>query len=406
MLKHNYCVLGWEPGLGKSIASLAVAVKTGGTTIVVCPPFLSLNWYAEIKKWIPDAVISLFKRGKDIYFPVDSDFIIIPYTMVDKGKHIFKCADTVIADEAHMVKNMETIRTEALHDAVFDYQPKRLILATGTPIKNRVVEFYSLLVLCGYIPRPDNGLNAARIYPTLDHFADEFSFSRLVRLPNGMRVKKYFGVKNVDKLKKLLKGKYLRRLSKEELDLSDPIFKDYLAKNTNDKSLQKEWEEFQKSSKDKVDSSAKAKSALAKVKYTIEYVENLFEEGLDKVIIYSDHVQPVHLIAEHFGVPHITGAVDSDVRFHIAQKFESGETKVLVATLESFSTGINLTTCCNTVFNDLSWIPATNSQAIGRTLRIGQTRPVIIHRVLGSKQDVNIVKSLRSKEYVIDQAVN
>jgi hypothetical protein len=395
-----------------SLVPLRVQEIEGGNLLVVAPPYLCLNWANEIEKWRPDANYRVMRKGKDITFPLDRDIVIVPSSQIDKANKegLFRWADIVCCDESHYYKGLEAKRTENLHDAIFYNRPSRLILATATPIKNKVVEFYSLLLLCGYTPVSNNGRNVAREYPYFEDFAEKFSYERekRVKLPRGgvKLVTEYYGLKEERELKKLLVGKFFRRKAKDHLSIKEPTFKDYVASDTNDTKLQKEWEKFEATNSDKINSKTKRLSAEKKVKYTIEYIENLFAEGMDKVVVYSDHVASTEAIAAHFNVPAITGAMESDKRFEIAQKFEAGGYDVLVATLESFSTGVTLTSACNMVLNDLSWIPSTNKQAYGRILRVTQTRPCIIHRVIGSKQDAKIIEKLDEKQKVIDRAVD
>ena len=84
-------------------------------------------------------------------------------------------------------------------------------------------------------------------------------------------------------------------------------------------------------------------------------------------------------------------------RIQIAEK-----SKVIVATIGAFSVGVNLTKANHLVFNDISWVPADNEQALKRIHRIGQERACTIHYVVGGHVDKFILDKVRSKMKIIN----
>ena len=144
-------------------------------------------------------------------------------------------------------------------------------------------------------------------------------------------------------------------------------------------------------------SAAKKASALLKAKHTCSYIEEILSEVETPVVVYTDHVDSCLAIANHFKVRPIHGGVSVEDRAEIAKNF-----RVLVATIGSFSVGVTLTQAKNLVFNDLSWIPADNYQALKRIHRIGQNETCVIHYVLGGRVDKFILNMIRDKMKVIE----
>ena len=154
MLQNPYCIVALVMGLGKSATAIATKMSIENSRcLVICPAYLVLNWKNEINKFAKNQVITVFKKHADVFFPVDSDFVICSYDIAVKSEILFEWANMIVIDEAHALKNMNSKRSKEIHRKVFENSIERLYLLTGTPIKNRVEEFYSLIALCNYNPR-------------------------------------------------------------------------------------------------------------------------------------------------------------------------------------------------------------------------------------------------------------
>jgi SNF2 family DNA or RNA helicase len=404
LLEHHYAILGLEMGLGKSPISIALALITELKTLVVCPAYLKENWRQEIIKFSKKGKkIFLAKNKKDLNSDLSEyDFIIVNYEILGSCYELMKHRDMVIADEAHFLKNPKSRRTDIFDELIYEYCPKRLILATGTPVQNRVGEFYQLMRLCGYNPRGTSGASLEDIYPNQFSFNCAFSNKKQFQA-KGRNIIKFEGMKDVPKLKKLLRGKYIRFLCKDVLDLNDLVRKDIYVNYIDDPDLAEAYESNNLSRQK--DSSAKAKSALSKTPFTEKYVKGLLEEGCGPVIVFTAHVEAAGRMGASFGVEPIIGSMTVEKRHRIVEGFKYGKTKVLVGTIGSMSTGLNLTNSNHIVFNDLSWVPGENLQAEKRIHRIGQDKTCFVHRILGSYQDAHITKLITSKMKVIKGVV-
>jgi SNF2 family DNA or RNA helicase len=105
------------------------------------------------------------------------------------------------------------------------------------------------------------------------------------------------------------------------------------------------------------------------------------------------------------GVEPITGATKVERRQELADTFQNGKAKVIVATIGSFSTGVNLHSASNMVFNDFSWVPGIMEQAKFRIIRVGQKDRCTFHYIMGSFQDEYIFKRLKEKLETIGAVV-
>jgi SNF2 family DNA or RNA helicase len=274
---------------------------------------------------------------------------------------------------------------------------------TGTPIKNRVAEFYSLLKLCSYNPRGTSGLPITKGYR---HFADTLSHRHEYRLPNGIQVTKYTGLRNKPLLLKYLKGKYFRRTAADELNLPG-IIRNYLPcrlDRDRDELLAADFEEGRAHI-----STAKKETAIAKAEHTVRFALELFDQDVQPLLIFTDHVGSANAI--HRGLRDggrgsrrgccISGATKPEDRAGYVEEFQAGRFDYMVATIGSMSTGFTLTATNRIIFNDLSWSCADNAQAEARVYRIGQELTCFVTHMVSEGIDAQIAKTLEEKAAVL-----
>lgn len=405
-LKHPYSILALDPRLGKSRVAIEIREQLQNNCLVICPSYLVLNWVKEIRKWAaPDVQVTAIQKGADIYDICDSDFAVISYDLAKKAENFFDWADMVVIDEGHNLKSMDAQRTQFIHRCIYEYSIPRLHILTGTPIKNRVKEFYSLLALTNYNPRVADSQFLDR-YPSEIDFADQFSNRRKYQLQIGNKrvtILKWEGLRNVHELKKHLKGKYLRIRATED-DLPPVMYKPILISETPDPDLLQTFNaHFEGDDAGSVKSDKKAEAALKKVPFTVKYAQGLLEE-VDCCLIYSDHVASAEAIAQKFNVRALTGKVSSKLRSRLADKFQAGEGKVLVATVGALKEGRDLYRANDIILNDYPWVPGDLKQVINRIRKVGKKNPCMVHEIFGSPQDSYITDVLKSKIEVIEKA--
>lgn len=419
MLKHVYSICALDPGLGKSRLAIELREKLQNNCLIICPGYLMLNWVKEIQKWAPPGVqITVIKSGKQIYEVCDTDYLIVSYDLVQKAENFFEWADMVILDEAHAIKSMKAKRTQFLHKNIFENSLKRVHLLTGTPIKNRVQEFYSLLALCFYNPAVTDS-QFLDSYPSEIDFADHFSFRDEHTMQIAGRyvtIVKWHGLQNVEELKTHLRGRYIRIKSSDVLDLPPVSYKSVLISDSPDEKLKAafhsyfmddEWENRKGAERRERTGSVlpehKAAAALMKVPFTVKYVKDLLEE-VACCLVYTDHVASAEAIAKEFNVPAITGHMPAVKRGILADEFQAGTGRVLVATIGSMKEGKDLFRSSHIVLNDYPWVPGDLKQVIYRIQRIGQNSHCTVHRILGSPQDEYIADVIDQKVETIEKA--
>jgi len=404
-LRHHYFILGDEMGLGKTLQALAIAVMCEQKTLVVCPAYLKLNWEREFIKFskVPKN-IKVINKASD-FKDFNYDIFIMSYSMLKNAGELFGVVDIIIADESHYLKTPTTKRTKLFTKYIVETVPQRLMFLTGTPIDKNLYEFYTLILMCSYNPYKTSGIDITEVFSSREKFNDYFStrveFKVRKNTPYGARdvkIVKWKGVKRVDELKKVLRGKFLRRKASKVLTLPPIVHKDIIfqGKLDTDEYMLKALEGEPLSSENK------SQSAYLKAKYTLRYAKDLLKEGeVENLIIFTDHINPINVLyiglKDTYKCRVITGDISTKKRDAIVEELQSGKVQVLIATLESASVGFNMTKVNHMIMNDMSWKNSTNQQAIKRIHRIGQNNTCFIHYIIASPVDNKITNLLKEK---------
>ena len=164
------CILADDMGLGKTLQAISLMWTLLNTSIeenqeptvkkvvIVCPTSLVANWDAECIKWLKGKVKTTPICGdsradaessvKMFLAPTSrSQVLIVSYETFRIYHERFTTESScqlVICDEAHRLKNGETLTNQALAKMAC----KRRIMLSGTPMQNHLDEFYSMVSFC------------------------------------------------------------------------------------------------------------------------------------------------------------------------------------------------------------------------------------------------------------------
>jgi SNF2 family DNA or RNA helicase len=89
----------------------------------------------------------------------------------------------------------------------------------------------------------------------------------------------------------------------------------------------------------------------------------------------------------------------------VLERFRKGDDPVFLISLEAGGFGLNLTEADYCFLLDPWWNPATENQAIDRTHRIGQTRPVNVYRLIARDTIEEKVVALARRKAVLFRGV-
>jgi SNF2 family DNA or RNA helicase len=400
-LANPYSILAGDTGTGKTRAAIEIRNKVKMKCLVICPSYQVFNWVDEIAKWGNNNTVLPIKASKDVTGNFNTDYIVVSYDIAKKHECLFEWAEMIVMDECHLLKSVKAKRTQMIHKYIYENSIPRVHPMSGTVIKNRVEEYYSNLALMCYDPKNPDVVFLDK-FPDNVSFADHFSFRHEYQIEVGNRlvtIVKWGGIKNVDELKKWLRGKYVRAKADRK---ENTIYKDIKISNVDDPKLLEAFNSWiENGDSGGVDPTAKAEAALNKVPITVQYVKDLLDEA-QSVVVFSDHVASSEAIAKEFDTIAMNHHVGPHSRMEYAKKFQSGEGRVLVIS-RALSEGVTLTRSNHIVFNDYPWVPGDVKQVIARIDRLGQEKTCIVHRIILSPQDEYIMNVIQDKIKVIDK---
>ena len=379
-------ILADDMGLGKTTSTIIAALETGVKKIlIVCPASLKINWQREIANY-SDRPVYIAESKK---FSTESDFVIVNYDILKnfhdtdpkkKEESILLQSnfDIVILDEAHMISNVQAQRTKIINH--FAKKINRVWLLTGTPMTSRPMNYYNLLNLIESPVAQNWKAYAIR-------YCQGYQFTAGKR-----KVWNVTGASNLEELRDRTSKQILRRLKEEVLDLPDKIIAPvYLRlKSKEYENLMGEYFDWYDKNPNESSSLTVQFSKLMKVrkvianektKQTIEFVENILEQG-KKVIIFTNFTDTLQTVYQHFSkhAVYLDGSCSNAVRQQSVDKFQNDEkVTVFVGNLKAAGVGLTLTAAEVVIMNDLSFVPAEHSQAEDRAYRYGQKSNVLVY---------------------------
>jgi SNF2 family DNA or RNA helicase len=145
------------------------------------------------------------------------------------------------------------------------------------------------------------------------------------------------------------------------------------------------------------------------VERLIEALEDAVAEG-HKALVFSQWTSLLDRLEPHLQAAAIRfGRLDGSTadRGAVVREFqdEAGP-PVLIVSLKAGGTGINLTAADHVFLLDPWWNPAVEEQAADRTHRLGQTRPVMVYRMVAKDTvEEGILALQESKRRIADVAL-
>ncbi len=383
LLRNDRFILADDMGVGKTASAVVASIESKVNKIlVICPASLKINWEREIKLYT-DKTTSIVE-GKVWN---DADYVIINYDILKNFHDITNPEtstilnskfDLCIIDEAHFTANNQAQRTKITNDIVKNI--KKVWLLTGTPITSRPINYYNLLKMID-CPIASNWM------AYVIRYCSGFQFRA-----GNRKIWNVSGASNLEELRDRTSKYILRRLKEDVLDLPDKIITPiYLRLKSKDyEELMGEYFDWYDKKEGESSSLAVQFSKLVKVrqliasekvKHTIEFCEDIVEQG-KKVIIFCNFTESLDKIYQHFGkkAVKLDGSMSKIQKQDSVDRFQNDDkVMVFVGNIKASGVGITLTAAEVVVMNDLSFVPSDHSQAEDRAYRYGQKSNVLVY---------------------------
>lgn len=382
--QHNV-LLGDEMGLGKTVQAIAamVSLKNIGADhfVVVCPAGVLPNWCKEIAKHSKLSYVSVYGPHRDEALQYWKDYGGVAVTTYETTKFWTLEEDftysLLVVDEAHYIKNPAAKRT--IHVKAMAKHANRILLMTGTALENRVEEMISLLSIL----QPELAEKAERV----SYLSQAEQFRELV-------APVYYRRKREDvlmELPELIENQEWCTL----LDEEKRIYRRDIFNHRYMDCRQVSW------NVEDLNNSSKARRLL-------ELIEEAKEDGR-KILVFSFFRKTLEKIKNYLGdeisTPIINGSVPAKTRQDIIDDFEKAPPgHVLISQIQAGGTGLNIQSASVVIICEPQLKPSIENQAISRAYRMGQSRNVLVHRLLCENTiDERITDLLEDKQYIFDQ---
>jgi superfamily II DNA or RNA helicase len=411
-------ILADDMGLGKTLQTLALicrAGERGGSTapfLVVAPASVVHNWVAESARFTPDLTVRAItqtrsRRGVELAEAVTgADVVITSYTLFRLEYDDYEALKWVglVLDEAQFIKNPHArVRSCAKRLPA----PFKLAI-TGTPMENNLTELWSLC-----------DVTAPGLFPRLDRFTDYY------RNP----IERNHDVDRLAQLRRRIKPLMLRR-GKAEVATDLPEKQEQVIELELDRKQRKVYQTYLHRERQKVLGllgefeqhrfeifrslmllrQASLDVALVdpkhrdvpstKLEVLTEQVANLVAEG-HRSLIFSQFTRFLGAARERLESIGIRCCyLDGSTRKRAAvlAEFKNGTAPVFLISLKAGGFGLNLTEADYCFLLDPWWNPATEAQAVDRLHRIGQTRNVMVYRLVAKDTIEEKVMALKARK--------
>jgi len=425
-----------DMGLGKTLQVITLlqklkdegALASAHPGLIVVPTGLVTNWQQEIARFAPSLSVFTYhgpqRHLKDFK---NVEILLTTYGVlrsdVTKLKKLPWLA--VIIDEAQNIKNADTAQSKAVRSI-----PAKLHIAmSGTPVENRLSEFWSIMDFAnqGY-------LGSAK------GFKEEFA--NPIQREGDQQV--------AGRFRRITAPFLLRRLKSDKTiisDLPDKIEQNELALLTERQAaLYQETLEHAMRAIEGIEAtdhkSLFERQGLVlqmilalkqicnhptlflkngdldpelsgKTEMLLSLLESIVESG-QKVIVFTQFREMGDLlqqmIEQRLGERplFLHGGCSIQDRQLMVNRFQQNtrSDQVFLLSLKAAGTGLNLTAASHVIHYDLWWNPAVEAQATDRAYRIGQHQNVLVHRFITQNTfEERIDQMIQDKRHLADMTV-
>lgn len=418
-------ILADDMGLGKTLQVLALllaAKQEGkeGTSLVVSPASLVYNWGEEISRYAPELSCvfitgSQEERREKLEGYRNYDVAVTSYDLLKRDIEYYEDKEFSyqIIDEAQYIKN----HTTAAAKAVKVIKSRTRYALTGTPIENRLSELWSIFdyLIPGYLYGYDVFRNDFEA-PIVKN-EDQSAMERLQRMTGPFILRRLKGNVLKDLPEKLEENRYVRFEPRQQQLYDAQVL------HMKQRIAMQDSKEFQRNKIQILAELTKLRQICcdpglcfenydggsAKLEGCMDLVRSAIEGG-HKILLFSQFTSMLELISgrlEEAGIRYyaITGSTPKEKRLQLVKTFNEDDTKIFLISLKAGGVGLNLTGADVVIHYDPWWNLAVQNQATDRTHRIGQTKMVVVYRLIAKGTIEEKIQELQESKRALSEQV-
>ena len=423
-----------DMGLGKTlqVITLLQKFKNEGSldkkhVLIVVPTTLISNWQAELQRFAPKLSCQTYHGSSRNLENLESDILLTTYGVARSDTSQLKkiAWHTVVIDEAQNIKNADTAQSKAVRTIPADNH----IAMSGTPIENRMSEFWSIMDFANH-----------GFLGTLATFQKRYAHP----------IQKWGNREVAENFRRTTAPFLLRRLKTDKSiidDLPDKIEENtYTTLTEQQTALYHETVEHAMEVIENADTSTQqgifkrqglvlqmilalkqicnhpalflkndeTRSDLSGKAETLLTLLDSIVSNRQKVIIFTQFKEMGDLlqgiIKEHLSQEalFLHGGSTLKQRREMVESFQNRpECRIFILSIKAAGTGLNLTAASHVIHYDLWWNPAVEAQATDRAYRIGQHQNVVVHRFITKNTfEEQIDRMIQEKKHLADMTVS
>ena len=408
-LQKKRCIMGDEPGLGKTAQAIGTLTASGAfPALVICPASLKVNWQRKFKKFggidsiilddknrgvwhnllrmkrmdgkpVAQVIITNYESLKKFFVrrQIRQERFTLKSVIFDERIHLFR---SVIIDESHKCKSNHTQQSKFVQGIA---SGKEYVLElTGTPVVNNNEDLVQQLCI-------------------MDRLDDFGGYQRFI----GRYCQGFNKSSNVKELNMRLRSTcFFRRQKKDVLTQLPDKTRNYLVTDISnkreyesaEKDVIKYLKDYQHADDEKLQRAIrgdimvrmnilKQVSARGKIDSACEVIHNTIDGG-QKLIVFCFLKEVVAALKREFPkAVTVTGDDNDRQKQDSVDKFQQDEScKLMILNYRSGGTGLTLTAASNVLFVEFPWTFADCCQAEDRAHRNGQKNAVTCTYLLGN----------------------
>ncbi|UYM04726.1 DEAD/DEAH box helicase [Solicola gregarius] len=411
-------ILADDMGLGKTLQTLAMIVRAratepaAGPFLVVAPTSVVQNWARECERFTPGLQLvsiteTAARRGMPLRAAVGhADVVVTSYALFRLEYDAYDALDWsgLVLDEAQFVKNHQAKTYQCVRRLAAPFK----VAITGTPLENSLMDLWSMLSIV-----------APGLFPNPNHFKERFrnpiergkdtealeSLRRRVRPLMRRRTKELVAADLPPKQEQVLEvvlSPQHRRLYQTHLQRErQKILRLLDEPDDNRFTILRSLTLLRQLSLDPyLIDDAYADVRSSKVDALMEQLGEVVDEG-HRALVFSQFTRFLGRVRERLDAEGIAYSyLDGTTRDRAAavDEFKSGRAPVFLISLKAGGFGLNLTEADYCFVLDPWWNPAVEEQAVDRAHRIGQTRRVMIYRLVSADTIEEKVMELKARK--------
>jgi len=356
---------------------------------------LLANWEREVRRFAPGVPVRRYHGpGRSLDDLDPGELVVTSYGVARTSTEQLAGAgfSLVVADEAQHAKNPASATAKALRAI----PAQSRIALTGTPVENRLSELWSILdwTTPGLLGPLERFLRTVAV--PVERYRDPMATERLARTVRPFLLRRRKSDPGIaPDLPPRTVSDVPVPLTGEQITLYEAEVREAMAKIRAKAGFERQGlvlrlltvlKQICNHPAQYLHQPGPLPGRSGKFAALEELLGVIVAEG-ESTLVFSQFVECLALVEarlEELGVPtlFLHGKVPAKSRAAMVDDFQTGRVPVFLISLKSGGVGLNLTRATHVVHVDRWWNPAVEDQATDRAHRIGQDRPVQVHRLI------------------------